>query len=897
MSSEVKSASTGILSDLKKIVGEANVAKCDGGCGSAEVCVKPGTAKEVCDIVTLANRHNVRVTSSNRPEVSLDGKKGNGGILVQMDRFNSISDIDTNNLSLKVGVGCDWAQLIKSCSGKGYTLGSYPFDRSASVGSWAISNEVGFGTYKYGTSKDNVLNLEVVSYTGEILETGYDKIGHYMSGYNLTQMFSDSQGSMGIITSVTFKVFPTERNKVVAYSFESSSNMHAMVTKIVQHSSLRPRDMAWCSKIKSITLTLDGKYGFIGLEESALDAIAEETGGAKLDKERACTVCRTICKKGSNMFKAIIPLINWTAYMEENPGSYGTIADKSTVMIASKDPLGDKVCKFDGKAIEYGNFKWAPFQYSDETRKYADKRMTPEALKELKDAICECNVTTEGLDLLLYSKDMAPLPKEAGIAFNNIPDAVARPSTVKDVSEIVKIGRKYGIPLVPRGNSSWGLGGCMPTSGGIVVDFSSKMKNVHEINTEELYVKVDVGCTWKELLEKCMKKGYIIGSYPSSFPSATLGAWIATNGMGIGSYKYGAAKDNILNLEVILSDGTILETGNNHMGTYCEGFNLNQLFSGSEGTLCLFGTVTFRIYPMGDMIYRAYSYNKLKDMHGTFQKLVQNPNVRPLHLAFEDEMHFANQRRAGGHAPDCKSLLLATMQGDKAFIELETAEMDEMASEFCGTVVEGGVGEHEWQERCYEFRARRVGVGEIPAEIIVPMSQWGPFTDECYKGFDAMKMEPGGVIGVLADRNTALFMPYYFKDDESLLGMTAFAFNFYLGDRAMEYDGRTTGFGVFFAWNLDNIHNKATVRYMRDLKTILDPNDIVNPGHVVCGNTRFGIKMNKQLMGMGSFLIQTVKKILPKNTTFSDNLQRFRYDSLEHAKDHDRSHKLGDGTE
>jgi hypothetical protein len=84
---------------------------------------------------------------------------------------------------------------------------------------------------------------------------------------------------------------------------------------------------------------------------------------------------------------------------------------------------------------------------------------------------------------------------------------------------------------------------------------------------------------------------------------------------------------------------------------------------------------------------------------------------------------------------------------------------------------------------------------------------------------------------------------------------------------------------------------------MRDLKTMLDPRDVANPGHLVCGNTRFGIKMNKQLMTIGSTLIQAVKKLLPANTTFQDNKKRFRYNTLEHRREVDRNHKLGDGTQ
>ena len=149
----------------------------------------------------------------------------------------------------------------------------------------------------------------------------------------------------------------------------------------------------------------------------------------------------------------------------------------------------------------------------------------------------------------------------------------------------------------------------------------------------------------------------------------------------------------------------------------------------------------------------------------------------------------------------------------------------------------------------------------------------------------------------MVDRSTALWMPYYFKDDEQLLGMLAFGFNFYLGDVAARYGGRTTGFGVFFAWMTDVIHTHETARKLRQLKTNLDPRDIVNPGHVTSGMTRFGVDMNKTLMSMGSMLMQTVKKLMPADKTFQNNLQRFRYDDMEHLKVLDREHKLGDGTQ
>ena len=887
----------------KNMVGNENVKLCEPAGGEGAVCVTPNNTEDVTKIITIAKKYEVQVVSSNNPSWTIDGNKNDGkGVFVKLSKLSKIIKIDPVSMTVRVEAGCSFENLIEECSKAGFSLGSYPFDRTASVGSWAVSNDIGYGSYKFGSSKDNVANLKVVVADASVIETGYDKIGPYMSGYNLTQMFAASEGTLGIVTEATLKLYPKGVNRLAAYSFASIDDMQGALKKIVQHPSVRPRNIAWCAKNKTIVLVVNGIQEAVDLELKAIDAMMEKSNATKMEKEDACKICREICgTKPTKAPKAIVPLIKLKDIIADcDEHAFGSIADRSTALIISakdsKDSLAAKALERGGRILELDAFKWAPPSPVEED-KTLKREVTPEIITALETAVGKNNISTNSVDLILYSKDMAPLPNVAGIAFKNIPDVVVRPAAVSQIAEVVKIANKHGIPIVPRGNSSWGLGGCMPTAAGIVVDMSSKMNKIIELNTEEMFVKAGAGCTWKKVLEACMKKGYIVGSYPSSFPSATLGAWIATNGMGIGSYKYGGAKDNILNMEVVLSDGTILETGDDHLESYKTGYNLNQLFSGSEGTLCVFGTVTLRIHPMGIIKPTAYCYHNLKDMHETIQKIVNHPSIKPLHIAFSDELHFANQRLAGIKAPDTKNLLLLTMQGDKDFVERDLAELDSIISKLEGVRIKDSIAEHEWEERCYEFRARKVGVGEIPAEIVVPNAVWGKFTDECYQGFKKMKMEAGGIIGVIVDRNTTMFMPYYFKDDESLLGMAAFAFNFYLGDRAAAYGGRSTGFGVFFAWNLDNIHDMDTVKYMRAMKTRMDPNDVINPGHLVCGNTRFGIKMGKELMGLGSALMQAAKKFLPADTTFADNKQRFRYNDLERRKEADRTHKLGDGTE
>jgi len=911
-SNECGSMSADDFEQVKSVVSASKDCKIKG-----KVCIRPANAEELSKAVVLTMRAggSIRSIATRNKHVDTD-------VYVDMSAMDAIVFVDEVNMTIRAQAGAKFSDIRAAAAEKGFTLGVYPAGTDSTVEDWAYTEEAGVGSYKYGTAKDSIYNIAAVEATGEVIETGYDRIGYYMSGYNLTQTMAASYGRLGIITEVTFKMHPAGITKACAYEFADVPAMSAALAKLVQEPSLKPLHISFAKT--SVLMAYQGDAQFVEADLAATDALMAEAGATKLDGAALWQgICNdeTVCPKAPTCY---IPLKCLAAFIEACQGiaSFeigGNIPDRSTAVVKLFGAKAEDYLAAADKAIEMGGRSCCrcKSKFRDEATKEFIKRIeagfndgayeeapknlerlvTPAIVEELKEAIGAKNINENYMDRIIYSHDLAPLPKMAGMAFKNVPDVVCRVENVKDIAAVMKIAHKYGVPATPRGNASWGLGGSMPTNAGILIDMTSKMKKVLEINTEELYVKVQAGCTWKNLLEACMKKGYIIGSYPSSFPSGTIGAWISTNGMGVGSYKYGSAKDNVLNAEIVLDDGTIVTTGYNSTGSYGALFNLNQFFAGAEGTLGMLGTVTFRIYPMGEIRCLAYEFDTLKAMNEPIQDVIAHASLRPLHIAWSDAKHFENQRRAGVHAPDVSNLWLVTVQGDAAHNDLEEAAIDAIAEKYGGRKIANEIAQHEWDERCYEFRARKVGVGEIPGEVIVPAHEWGAFTDECYEGFKAMKMEAGGVIGVMVDRSTTLFMPYYFKDDELMTGMLAFGFNFYLGDRAAIYGGRSTGLGVFFAWMLDVIHDQPTTARMRSLKTVMDPYDVVNPGHVVCGRTRFGINLSKSLMGIGSTMMQSIKKLMPADKTFATNIERFRYEELEHNKTLDRVHDLGDGTQ
>ena len=304
------------------------------------------------------------------------------------------------------------------------------------------------------------------------------------------------------------------------------------------------------------------------------------------------------------------------------------------------------------------------------------QRVPASVVKKLESAIGKENVKTSKFERLLYSHDLAPLPKEVQLAFKNIPDIVVKPCSTEHVREIMKIAAEAGMPVTPRGSSTWGLGGAMPAFGGILIDMSGSMDKIIKIDKENLFVTAQAGAAWGEVYDACLSEGMLLGSYPSSFPGATLAGWISTGGIGIGGYKYGSAGNEIRNLKVVMPDATVIETGFDKVSDNSSGYNLNWLMTGAEGTLGIISEVTFRLEP-GPEVMRAlaYEFDSLEAMGVPLMELCRTRAI-PLHMQFYDGKHFEMLRKAGRHVPELSSLLTVQLEGDKAIVDWEEQTVD-----------------------------------------------------------------------------------------------------------------------------------------------------------------------------------------------------------------------------
>ncbi len=477
----------------------------------------------------------------------------------------------------------------------------------------------------------------------------------------------------------------------------------------------------------------------------------------------------------------------------------------------------------------------------------------------------ENRVNKDEFERKLYSHDVAALPKMMELAFNFTPDLVVRPKSTKEISEVIKLAVKENVPIIPRGGASWGLGGAVPVNGGIVLDMTS-MNEIIEIDEDNLCATVGSGINWKLLYDTLIRKGFMLGSYPSSAFAASIGGWINTGGVGIGTYKYGSVGDQLRSMEVVLPNGNIIETGFKNVLSNSSGYNLNDLFLSSEGTLGVITKVTLKIYPAPEEIRPiSYDFSRLDNLYRVTREITR-AKITPLHFGLLDKNHFEYLRLIRKDVPKVSKILLnIALEGNSKMIDYEENIIDKIINSKKGIKLDSKIAKHEWDERYYEMRTKKVGPTLITGEVMTPISTMLSMFNGIFKIFKKMKLR-GAIAGFISDRNTITFMPYYLTDERKMVrSLLSMSFIKKLSDLSFKNGGRPAGLGLFFASNLKRLHGNG-VELMHDLKSAIDPHNIMNPGKLTEGITRFGMPIPPMAMNLGMDSMALMKRMISKDT-------------------------------
>jgi len=193
-------------------------------------------------------------------------------------------------------------------------------------------------------------------------------------------------------------------------------------------------------------------------------------------------------------------------------------------------------------------------------------------------------------DLYVYAHDTSQNPKEI-----ILPIAVVYPKNTLEVSKIAKLCNENNVSIVPRAQGTNHCGGTRPVNNCIIAHFSN-MNKIIEINKENLLAIVEPNCVIADLNKELDKLNLFFPPDPSNLAVSTVAGAAALCAGGPRTFKYGNTKDYIVNLEVVLADGTIINTSKN-LAKNVTGYNLTSLFIGCEGTLGLITKLTLKLIP------------------------------------------------------------------------------------------------------------------------------------------------------------------------------------------------------------------------------------------------------------------------------------------------------------
>jgi glycolate oxidase len=201
-----------------------------------DLVVRPRTTEEVSKVMAFANLHGIPVT----PRGAASGRTGGsvplkGGISLSMDRFTDILEIDESNMMVIVEPGVRTMDLHDACAARGLF---YPPDpgswKYCTIGGNVAENAGGMRAVKYGVTRDYVMGLKVVLADGSILNTGGKAIKN-VTGYDLTSLFTGSEGTLGIVTQVLLRLIPLPKARgVIRIMFASMEDGCATVQRMLQ---------------------------------------------------------------------------------------------------------------------------------------------------------------------------------------------------------------------------------------------------------------------------------------------------------------------------------------------------------------------------------------------------------------------------------------------------------------------------------------------------------------------------------------------------------------------------------------------------------------------------------------------------------------------------------------
>lgn len=422
------------------------------------------------------------------------------------------------------------------------------------------------------------------------------------------------------------------------------------------------------------------------------------------------------------------------------------------------------------------------------------------------------------------------------------PDVVVEPETTEEVSQLLAWANRHAFPVTAAGARTGLSGGALPVQGGMAMSMR-RMNKIWSIDTLNHQAIVGPGVITEELSNAAEAHGLMYAVDPASRGTCTIGGNIAENSGGPRAVKYGVTKDWVLNLEVVLANGRVIETGANTLKN-STGYNLTQLMVGSEGTLGIVTKATLKLLPLPrHQALMLVPFLSAEDACAAVAAIFQS-GAMPSALEFMERDAIVLAQTFAGVAepelsPEDAAHLIVEVDGFSAEELMPQCEriLPVLEAHRCGEVLfaesaaekeklwflRRRVGEAVKSESVYKEEDTVVPRGELPALLrkVKSVGAKHGFRTVCYGHAGDGNLHVNILKDDLSEEVWERMLPSAIRD---------------LFEEVVRLGGTLSGehgIGWVQRGYMDLACSPAQLDVMRAIKAVFDPQDILNPGKVL----------------------------------------------------------------
>ncbi len=452
--------------------------------------------------------------------------------------------------------------------------------------------------------------------------------------------------------------------------------------------------------------------------------------------------------------------------------------------------------------------------------------VTAAIIEHLTQIVGAGNISSAKADIDLHAKDQSQHAAHPA-------EIVVWPTEAQQVADILRLANEAQIPVTPWGVGTGLEGSSIPLHGGILLSFE-RMNRIIEVHADDFQVTVQPGIGHKDLNAQLARYGLFFPPDPGA--NATVGGMLANNAAGIRTVKYGASKDNVLKMQVALADGRLINVGSRSV-KQSAGYDLLHLFVGSEGTLGVITEATLKLVPVPQFMSAVVASFPSIEIAVETVVAVRGSGLDPAALELIDAAHAVMLSSVDGVDLGDKPVVFMEFHAAQestleAGLEIVKEICEEMGALKIMTTTDTAERKRLWHARhhSYEIMVRTHPDKQFFInDVAVPISAYPELIDFV----ERTRAEQGVtayMIGHAGDGNIHVEFPFANSAEYA----KAMEINGLIVMKALELGGTCTGehgVGIGKSKYLSAEHGPA-LDVMHDIKTVLDPNGILNPGKI-----------------------------------------------------------------